>query len=106
MRDEDKWKCPWCGKVAMTVRESICDSRSCVCGAVAVGAPDCDWDEVTDEALGLFAVPVRAESVGCDESLRDDIRRDGVEMREGVTDPDMGHPRPYQYMWFRRASGG
>jgi len=36
--------------------------------------------------------------------LREDIRRAGVEIREGVRDPDMGHPAgwAYQYTWFRR----
>ena len=43
------------------VRQSICDSKQCECGAIAVGAPEGDWDEVTDEALGLFAVPIRPE---------------------------------------------
>ena len=46
MRDEDKWRCPWCRRIATTVRLSICDSRKCDCGAIAVGAPEGDWDEV------------------------------------------------------------
>ena len=105
MRDEDKWRCPWCGRTATTIRQSICDSRQCDCGAIAVGAPEGDWDEVTDEALGLFDVPVSPESHGFDALLREDIRKAGVEIREGVTDPDMGHPWgwAYKYTWFRRA---
>jgi hypothetical protein len=105
MLDEDKWRCPWCGRTATVVRQSICDSRQCECGAVAVGAPEGDWDEVTDEALGLFEVPIRLESRGFDALLREDIRRAGVEIREGVSDPDMGHPWgwAYRYTWFRRA---
>jgi hypothetical protein len=108
MRDEDKWRCPWCGRTATTVRQSICDSRRCECSAIAVGAPEGDWDEVTDEALGLFDVPVRPESRGFDALLREDIRTAGVEIREGVTDPDMGHPWgwAYKYTWFRRPPNG
>jgi hypothetical protein len=88
------------------VRQSICDSRQCDCGSIAVGAPEGDWDDVTDEALGLFKVSIRPESRGFDELLREDIRRAGVEIREGVIDPDMGHPWgwAYKYTWFRRAT--
>jgi hypothetical protein len=71
---------------------------------VGIGAPQGDWDEVTDEAIALFNVIVRPESRGYDALLRDDIRRAGVEMRPGVSDPDMGHPWgwAYVYTWFRR----
>lgn len=105
MRDEDKWKCPWCGRVAATVRKSICDSRQCDCGAIALGAPEGDWDEVTDEAIALFKVAIRPESSGFDSLLRDDIRRAGVEIRPGVRDSDMQHPWGWAhiYTWFRAA---
>ena len=108
MLEEEKWKCPWCGQVATHVRESICDSRLCDCGSVAIGAPEVDWDELTDEAIGFFGVNTRPESRGNDSLLRDDIRRAGVEMRPGVRDPEMGHPWgvAYTYMWFRRAATG
>jgi hypothetical protein len=56
------------------IRRSICGSRQCECGAIAIGAPECDWDEVTDEAIGLFQVATRHESRGFDSLLRDDIR--------------------------------
>ena len=105
MREEDKWKCPWCGRIATIVRQSICDSRQCECGAVVIGAPEGDWDEVTDEAIEFFNVATRTESCGYDSLLRDDIQRAGVEMRPGVEDKDMGHPWgwAYLYTWFRRA---
>ena len=105
MREEDKWKCPWCGQVATLPRQSICDSRQCTCGAVGIGAAQGDWDEVTDEAIGLFNVTTRPESRGYDSLLRGDIQRACVEMRPGVRDPDMGHPWgwAYVYTWFRRA---
>lgn len=104
MRDEDKWKCPWCGQVATRLRGGICDSRQCRCGAVGIGAPEGDWDEVTDEAIGLFGVGIDPASRGNDMRLRDDIKRSGVEVRSGVRDPDMHHPWgwAYQYTWFRR----
>jgi hypothetical protein len=106
MREEDKWTCPWCGRVATIVRTSICDSRQCECGAVALGAPEGDWDEVTDEAIRLFEIATRPESRGFDALLRDDVRQAGVEMQPGVRDPDMGHPGgwAYVYTWFRRAA--
>ena len=107
MRDEVKWKCPWCSRTAATIHESIlCDSRECICGSIALGAPEGDWDEVTDEALGIFNVQTRPESSGFDSLLRDDLRRAGVEIRPGVRDPDMGHPWgwAYVYTWFRRTS--
>lgn len=76
--------------------------------AVALGAPEGDWDEVTDEAIDLFGVPIRPESFGFDALIRRDIRRAGVEIREGVSDPDMGHPWgwAFTYTWFRRAPDG
>jgi len=105
MRDEEKWKCPWCEGVATTVRKSICDSRQCDCGAIAIGAGEDDWDEVTDEAIGVFKVKTRPESAGWDAMLREDIQRAGIEIRKGVTASDLGRP-VYQYMWFRRAPIG
>jgi hypothetical protein len=106
MDDEVKWKCPWCGSLATLVRESVCDCRQCDCGAIAIGAAEGDWDEVTDEAIAFFRVPTRPESVGFDALLREDILLAGVEMREGVRDPDMGHPCwAYIYTWFRRGPG-
>lgn len=106
MNEADKWKCPWCGRVATIVRESICDSRLCECGAVAIGAAVGDWDEVTDEAIDFFDVTIRQESAGFESLLREDIRRAGVETRPGVIDRDMGRPRgrAYIYAWFRRRS--
>ncbi|MFC1582890.1 hypothetical protein ACFL4W_05060 [Planctomycetota bacterium] len=104
MAQSEKWKCPWCGAVAAAVRDSLCDSRECECGAVAIGAPEGDWDEVTDEAVGLFRVSVRPESRGNDALIREDIQKAGIEMRPGVKDPDMDHPWgwAYIYMWFKR----
>jgi len=104
MREDEKWKCPWCKRIAAIVRKSICDARECACGAIAIGAPEGDWDEVTDEAIGLFGVTPRSESCGFDSLLRDDIWRAGVEIRPGVRDPNMGHPWgwAYDYTWFRR----
>ncbi len=106
MREEEKWKCPWCGQIATIVRKSICDSRQCDCGAVAIGAPEADWDEITDEAIDLFKVTTRPESSGFDTLLREDIRMAGVEIRSGAKDPDMGHPwgSAYIYTWFRRGT--
>jgi hypothetical protein len=74
---------------------------------VAIGAPEGDWDEVTDEAIDLFGIVARPESRGIYALLREDIRRAGVEVRPGPKDPDMGHPWgwAYVYAWFRRDGG-
>jgi hypothetical protein len=98
MNDEVKWKCPWCGRIATLVRQSVCDCRQCDCGAIAIGAAEGDWDEVTDAAIAFFRVPTRPESLGFDALLREDILLAGVEMREGVRDPDRGHPWGWAYI--------
>ena len=103
MRDEEKWRCPWCAGVATQVLASLCDARRCACGALGIGAPTIDWDEVTDEALNLFAIDARPASRGFDAELRLDIARAGVDSRPGVLDPDLrAGASPYRYTWFRR----
>ena len=104
MRDDENWTCPWCGRVATSVRAALCEARQCDCGALGIVALDCDWDEVTDDAINLFSVSTRPESRGFDERLRDDIRRAGIEIRRGGTDSGGTHPfgRPYVHTWFKR----
>ena len=102
-----KWTCPWCGRVASrpTEHRLICYSRTCDCGAVALGAPPWDSDEIIDDAIGIFQVEVRPESRGYDALLLEDIKRSGVEVREGVLEtgvPGMPHGWKVRYLWFRR----
>jgi hypothetical protein len=59
------------------------DYHSCSCGAIALAAPTVDTDEIVDDALGIFAVQIREESRGYDALMLEDLRRSGVEIREG-----------------------
>ena len=102
-----RWLCPWCAQVAKrpTRPAPLCDSRSCDCGAVALGAPPWDLDEVIDNALALFGVETRKESRGNDFLLLADLRDSGIDVRIGLLESN-GQDKPrwwkYQYLWFRR----
>lgn len=81
----DRWSCPFCGQAAtlQTKHSLFCESRTCHCGAIALVAPIVDTDEIVDDALGLFGVRIRKDSRGYDALLLNDLRREGVEIREG-----------------------
>jgi len=102
----DKWSCPFCGETATldTELRVLCDSRRCSCGAIALAAPTVDTDEIVDDALGIFAVQIREESRGYDALLLEDLRRAGVEIRQGerarVREGFWGE---YSSLWFRRS---
>jgi len=101
----DRWSCPFCGSVATleTKRRVLCDSRTCLCGAIVLAAPAVDVDEIIDDALGLFRVHIREQSRGYDALLLEDLERTGVEIREGETaDVSEGFWGRYTSMWFRR----
>jgi hypothetical protein len=101
----DRWLCPFCGTVATreTERRVLCDSRTCSCGAIALAAPKVDTDEIVDDALGLFRVPVRQESRGYDGLLIEDMLRAGVEIQMGeAAQVQEGFWGEYTSMWFRR----
>jgi hypothetical protein len=103
--DAVKWECPWCGCVATQVLESICESRLCDCGALALGAPSVDYDEITDEAIGYFRIQIQQESRGFESRLLSDILQSGVEFRDGATDTrGKGFWDAYVYRWFRRTA--
>ena len=101
----DRWLCPFCGVFAVleTKQQALCDSRTCSCGAIALAAPAVDTDEIIDDALGIFSVPIRDESHGYDNLLVEDICRAGIEVREGdqvrVREGFWGE---YRCLWFRR----
>jgi hypothetical protein len=111
-RPEDNcFVCPFCNRVATqpTNPKPLCDSRTCRCGAVVLGASVGDVDEITDDAVGLFGIPTRPESAGCDVAQRLDILRAGVAIRPGVVrveEHGTGPARRVQYVWFRRKDGG
>lgn len=105
---EDFWICAFCGKVATleTIPQPLCESRTCPCGAIALANRSCDYDEITDDAIGLFSISVRPESHGYDQDLRQDILRSGVDIKQGVSreiEWFPGHREQIDYVWFRRS---
>ena len=108
--DGDRWVCAFCGRLATleTSPRTLCESRTCSCGAIALANRPCDFDEITDDAIRLFAVPIRPESCGYDLAARLDILRSGVEMRPGVVcevELFPGQPEQLHHIWFRRSDG-
>jgi hypothetical protein len=104
----DGWVCAFCGEVARgeTAPRPLCESRTCRCGAVGLANRACDFDEITDDAIGLFGVVTRPESRGDDLALRQDILRAGVEIRPGVVrevEAFSGRRESIHHVWFRRS---
>jgi hypothetical protein len=104
---DERWVCCFCGRVAdlETFPRPLCESRTCACGAVVLANRPCDFDEITDDAIGLFSVEIRPESRGNDRALRHDILRSGVEIRPGAVCPGEHFPgrrEEFHYIWFRR----
>jgi hypothetical protein len=100
----ENWSCPFCGQEATleTEQHVICDSRTRSCGAIALAAPVVDTDEIVDDALGIFRVQISEESRGYDALLLDDLRRAGVEIREGQRARIReGFWGDYISLWFR-----
>ncbi len=102
------WVCAFCSRVA-TLESSprpLCESRTCSCGAIALANRPCDFDEITDDAIRLFAVPIRPESRGWEQALRQDILRSGVEIKPGaIREVQLLHGLREQihHVWFRRS---
>jgi hypothetical protein len=102
--EDSKWLCPWCQTMASleTPYLVICDSKTCRCGAIALGAPPFDFDEIIDDAINIFGVQTRLESRGFDDLLLKDLKMNGVEVKEGALTEDARSTFKYQYMWFRK----
>jgi hypothetical protein len=104
--DFDRWSCPFCGKAATleTGQTVLCDTRTCSCGAIALAAPVVDLDEIVDDALRIFRVRIREESRGYNALRLEDLRRAGVEIRQGeTTRVREGGWGEYTSLWFRRS---
>jgi hypothetical protein len=98
--DDRKWLCPWCGTVAdlPTAHQVTCETRTCSCGAVALGAPPWAFAMIVGEAVNLFGVKIRHESVDVVPLLLADMRHSGVEIREGMLAPGWpGTPGGVEY---------
>ena len=101
-----EWHCPWCGREAQREQaEDYPERRLCGCGAVAMAAPAVDSDEIIDAALAYFRVPVAPNSRGFDALFLQDIRRSGIEIREGAFTQNPDLPPFWAttcHLWFRR----
>ena len=101
---DDGWRCPWCNKVASVpaALSTICDSRVCECGALGLGAPPWDIDEIVDDAINIFGIadgymtPFDADRVAGLQAV-------GVDVVEGERIQASGRNQPeLRVLWFRR----
>ena len=101
---EQEWLCPWCGAIATLPSDSqgICESRRCGCGALGIGAPPWDTDEIIDDAIGIFGI---AEGYltpfDSDRVVR--LRQVGIEIAEGRRiQPTTSYRFELRVFWFRK----
>jgi hypothetical protein len=79
----------------------ISHARECPCGALALGAPLPDFDEVIDDAIDHFALSPDPWTVNF-RPPRLWLAEWGIDIREGGEE-DRGHPLgAVQWFWFRR----
>ena len=102
---KEQWMCPWCQQLATReTKGTLCESRTCDCGAIALSAPVADSDEIIDDAIGLFNVQIREESRGFNDLILADIALSGVDVRGGAL---KGTPLPtHRSIWFKRLATG
>ena len=98
------WECPWCGVLADKPAELrlICLSRSCVCGALALGAPPWNTDEIIDDAINVFGI---ADGYLSEFNLDRiaGLQAIGVEIAEGYRIPSsIRNPFEIRVLWFRK----
>ena len=101
------WQCPWCGKLAFlpTQQRVICLSRTCQCGALALGAPPWDTDEIVDDAINAFGIALGYRTLFDGDRLTG-LQLGGIEVAEGLRIPS-GDSNPFELrvLWFRRKAG-
>ena len=100
---DDNWQCPWCRRLAdvsadLTV---ICESRSCQCGALALGAPPEDVDEIIDDAINVFGPIADGYMTEFDRDRIAGLRQIGVEVA-GNDAVVPSESTDFRIMWFRR----
>jgi hypothetical protein len=105
----DRWQCPWCNSIAANESglDTLCESRSCSCGALGLAHPSVDLDELVDEAIGIFQARINPSSHGYNDLLLEDVRQSGVEIVIGqCVDKPGGLLTRYQHIWFRKSVSG
>lgn len=93
--------CPFCGcEATEEVEAVISHSRKCSCGAIALGAPQCDFDEVIDDARNYFGVTVDSMTLNF-RPPQDWLGECGIDLVEG----GIGGPKSAfganRFYWFK-----
>ena len=92
--------CPWCGGTAVDAGLRTAVHLRCACGAIAMGAPAWDFDEVIDDAIDHFALDAKRIGNRAHEP-RWWLELFGVDFREGGV--ATAGPNEYHFYWFKRA---
>jgi len=80
----------------------ICQSRICVCGALALGAPPEDTDEIIDDAINVFGI-ADGYLTELDSDRVAGLKALGVEVAEGRRiAPSAEHHAEIRVLWFRK----
>ena len=98
------WECPWCALLADRPADLrvICQSRICVCGALALGAPPEDTDEIIDDAINVFGI-ADGYLTELDSDRVAGLKALGVEVAEGRRiAPSAEHHAEIRVLWFRK----
>ena len=99
------WECPWCGMLAHQRSDLrlLCESRACVCGALALAAPPWDTDEIIDDAINVFGI-ADGYLTEYDSDRVAGLRAVGVELAEGQRIEAAGKERSVlRVLWFRKS---
>jgi hypothetical protein len=100
------WECPWCGFLADKPADLrvICESRMCVCGALALGAPPWDTDEIVDDAINTFGI-ADGYLTEFDSDRIAGLQAIGVEIAEGHRIARSASNRfEIRVLWFRKVA--
>jgi hypothetical protein len=103
---ESAWECPWCGVLADKPADLrvISQSRICVCGALALGAPPWDTGEIIDDAINVFGI-ADGYLTEFDSDRIAGLRAIGVEVVEGHRImPSAGGHFETRVLWFRKST--
>ena len=103
---DSAWECPWCGVLADRPSDFpvICQSRACICGALALGAPRWDTDEIIDDAINVFGI-AEGHLTEFDSDRIAGLRAIGVEVAEGrPVAPSASNPLGINVLWFRKSA--